>query len=305
MERFQTHYDNLQVSRNAAPEVIVAAYRRLSLKYHPDRNAGDVRCEKIMRLVNKSYAVLSDPARRKAHDSWIADMEAKSPSGTPRRERRRSEQWTSQPDRASSKPQRYYPDRDLPKTAAVLGWIAMAGGVLALVTLLPLRTTQPSGLPPYDPAPTPKLVPIADPFAPANLRTDKAPNGSPWPKAAGYIKDYPRLRSEGLSTVTIYNSKNAYDVFVKVVAIDPDGTKPVRQFFIPAYGKFTAKQLAPGKYDVRYRNLSDGSLLRSEGFNLRQWRERGGTTAFSKVSMSLYVVADGNLKTFPLLPAEF
>ena len=64
------------VARNAAPEVISAAFRTLSHKYHPDRNGGDAKCADIMRMVNRAYAVLSDPARRKEHDAWIAKKEA-------------------------------------------------------------------------------------------------------------------------------------------------------------------------------------------------------------------------------------
>ncbi|MHC2115082.1 J domain-containing protein [Stenotrophomonas geniculata] len=64
------HYDNLKVSRDAPPEVIRAAYKTPSQKYHPDRNTTpDV--ERVMRLLNQAYAVLSDPQRRTEHDEWI------------------------------------------------------------------------------------------------------------------------------------------------------------------------------------------------------------------------------------------
>lgn len=41
MRQIHSHYDNLKVARNAPLEVIKAAYKTLSQKYHPDRNAGD------------------------------------------------------------------------------------------------------------------------------------------------------------------------------------------------------------------------------------------------------------------------
>lgn len=75
MSKIRTHYDNLKVARDAPPEVIRAAYKGLSQKYHPDRNQGDKNSEKIMRLINQAYEVLSDPAKRKAHDEWILSME--------------------------------------------------------------------------------------------------------------------------------------------------------------------------------------------------------------------------------------
>ena len=79
MAKFRTHYDNLQVARSASPEV----YRSLSLKYHPDRNGGDATFAEIMRIINASYGVLSDPAKRQAHDSWIQQKEERSAPAEP------------------------------------------------------------------------------------------------------------------------------------------------------------------------------------------------------------------------------
>lgn len=83
--KIRTHYDNLQLSRNASSEVIRAAYKTLAHRYHPDRNADDrERCERIMRVVNEAHAVLSDPQKRAEHDAWIASTEtaAESPGIT-------------------------------------------------------------------------------------------------------------------------------------------------------------------------------------------------------------------------------
>lgn len=72
----QTHYDTLKVSRDAPIEVIRAAYRALSQKYHPDRNPTDSAAADFMGLLNNAYEILSDPDRRHAHDAWIRDVEA-------------------------------------------------------------------------------------------------------------------------------------------------------------------------------------------------------------------------------------
>lgn len=69
------HYDNLKVARNAPPEVIRAAYKALSQKWHPDRNA-DTEAHKYMAIINAAYAVLSDPVKRKEHDDWLSEQEA-------------------------------------------------------------------------------------------------------------------------------------------------------------------------------------------------------------------------------------
>ena len=70
-----THYDNLKVSRDAPSEVIRAAYKSLSQKYHPDRHADSEEANRIMRLLNAAYEVLRDPERRAEHDQWIVAQE--------------------------------------------------------------------------------------------------------------------------------------------------------------------------------------------------------------------------------------
>ena len=75
MKKPRTHYDNLKVAQNAPIEVIKAAYRSLALKYHPDQNGGNPENERIMRILNHSHSVLSDPLSRAEHDRWIAEIE--------------------------------------------------------------------------------------------------------------------------------------------------------------------------------------------------------------------------------------
>lgn len=77
----QTHYDNLKVARHANPSEIKTSYRKLCQQHHPDKQQGNpAEAERLMKLINEAYAVLSDPARRKEHDRWIADQEAISTS---------------------------------------------------------------------------------------------------------------------------------------------------------------------------------------------------------------------------------
>ena len=75
MAKIHTHYDNLKVARLAPPEVIRAAYKALSQKYHPDKNPGDEKAARIMAILNSAYNTLSDAQRRKEHDEWIAAEE--------------------------------------------------------------------------------------------------------------------------------------------------------------------------------------------------------------------------------------
>ena len=95
MRRVHCYYDNLKVARDAPDAVIRAAYRALAQQYHPDKNPDSADAARVMKLINEAYAALSDPAKRRDHDSWIAAHEAKgfasaaSPSGQPPPEARR------------------------------------------------------------------------------------------------------------------------------------------------------------------------------------------------------------------------
>ncbi|MEQ9465593.1 MAG: RDD family protein [Haliea sp.] len=78
-KQMRTHYDNLQVARNASPEVIKGAYKYLSQKWHPDKNPENrEEAERNLRIINKAYEVLSDPELRIQHDRWIRVAESKS-----------------------------------------------------------------------------------------------------------------------------------------------------------------------------------------------------------------------------------
>ncbi len=64
------YYKILGVPRNATQEEIKKAYRRLALKYHPDRNKGNKEAEERFKEINEAYAVLSDPEKRRQYDQF-------------------------------------------------------------------------------------------------------------------------------------------------------------------------------------------------------------------------------------------
>ena len=73
-EKLVTHYDNLKVANNAPIAVIRAAYRALVQQHHPDKCPDQALAERRIKIINKAYAVLSDPDQRRQHDAWIADQ---------------------------------------------------------------------------------------------------------------------------------------------------------------------------------------------------------------------------------------
>ena len=134
MAKIHTHYDNLKVARLAPQEVIRAAYKALSQKYHPDKNPGDEKAARIMAIVNSAYNTLSDPVRRREHDEWIAAEEweiawLESTHGEDGRTRADGQGEPSTPA-----PPRYRAARDLRwwSALALATALGVAAGVLAM-----------------------------------------------------------------------------------------------------------------------------------------------------------------------------
>lgn len=66
----QDYYEVLGVQRGAGDDEIKKAYRKLAMKYHPDRNSGDSEAEEKFKEVQKAYAILSDKEKRSAYDQF-------------------------------------------------------------------------------------------------------------------------------------------------------------------------------------------------------------------------------------------
>lgn len=64
------YYEVLGVARNASDADIKKSYRRLAMKYHPDRNQNDDAAEEKFKEVKEAYDVLSDSRKRTAYDQF-------------------------------------------------------------------------------------------------------------------------------------------------------------------------------------------------------------------------------------------
>ena len=143
MAKIHTHYDNLKVARGAPQEVIRAAYKALSQKYHPDKNPGDEKAARIMAIVNTAYNTLSDPIRRKEHDDWIASEEwevewVESSNAEDGSERGRPESWEARPPEGARRGRLMRDPR---------WWLGLASCFVAGAACTVLLAQQPNMLP--------------------------------------------------------------------------------------------------------------------------------------------------------------
>ncbi|WP_109483041.1 J domain-containing protein [Paraburkholderia sp. C35] len=378
--KIHSHYDNLKVSRDAPQEVIRAAYKTLSQKYHPDRRIDDPDAERVMKIINASYAVLSDPVQRKEHDEWLArkEREAAAAAAPPRpaasaaasnprqtdwqaaaaqarrevppRAHTRPGSWTSQarvdPRAAKRKPHaapRFSLRKISLRSWTVIGVCAFFGYVAITESMTPwpfTRNTSSSASPygsPYasrghadadgtvqqegkrralaamssaqaatSPWKNDVSVATSDPSAAqvSYVRPTLAPNGLPWPASAAYLDGMPVGAADGHSSVTIDNTVNRFDVFGKLVYNASVFDQPVRHFYIPAGKTFTLVDVAPGNYDVRYQNLDDGGLYKSQGFELME-QAAGNSVDATNVSITLYALPGSSVQPTTIGRGDF
>src|SRR5689334_9667488 len=64
------YYEILEVTRDETAEGIKKSYRRLAVKYHPDKNPGDKQAEEKFKELGEAYEALSDPQKRAAYDQY-------------------------------------------------------------------------------------------------------------------------------------------------------------------------------------------------------------------------------------------
>lgn len=123
-----SHYETLSVARDAPQEVIRAAYKALSQKWHPDRNVSPDAAD-VMLALNAAYAELSDADKRFQYDQ-ILKTEAQQPQ--PKRGRQFDVDWDAV-DQAVRKQR----SRFKPRSAAIL---SMAAAAMSLVGIISSRS---------------------------------------------------------------------------------------------------------------------------------------------------------------------
>ena len=71
------YYEVLELDRGATAEQVKANYRRLAMKWHPDRNAGSAEAEERFKSISEAYATLSDPEGRRRYDAYLEGSAAR------------------------------------------------------------------------------------------------------------------------------------------------------------------------------------------------------------------------------------
>ena len=269
----RTHYDNLQIPRDADEQTIRQAYRRLSKQYHPDLNPSED-ASRIMQLINRAYEVLSDPEQRAEHDRWIRQQETLRIPQQPTLRRQSAPQPQRQPENKHSASNTA---ASASKTSKQKLWQPLF--IIACCALVALffwqlnsylktqvaeeetHATQPENEAPAVAAPLPAP---ANEAAPSNyVRPGTAPNGEPFPSTSGYVKNYPYTRSTTKQlTIFVDNIRNTSDVFAELH--QANAPQPLRTFFIEERSQLPLTALEAGSYTIRYVQLDTGETVTSE-----------------------------------------
>jgi len=298
MSQIHSHYDTLQVSRDATGDAIRVAYKRLARHHHPDRNGNSTASHRMMQTLNGAFEVLIDPDRRAQYDEWLEKEERKAASllkrfaSTGPSFRRLSEEADELADKFSEGAKRFSTVWLAPiALVAFLGW-----------TLFVTREAPPRPDTPHAPVTVASAEPVSTVAPYEAPRT--APNGVPWPIQASEVAGYPIECADGKSVVTIDNSRNPADVFVKLVRLDADAVTPVRHIYVPAFGMFDCKSVRKGKYELRYLDLSSGLVSRSEPFDLVETKTERAVN-YSVMKVTLFKLNDSRSAGNGLSVAEF
>jgi len=75
---YKDYYNILGVSKNATQDDIKKAYRKLAVKYHPDKNSGSKVAEDKFKDIGEAYEVLKDPEKRKQYDQFGHEADGRS-----------------------------------------------------------------------------------------------------------------------------------------------------------------------------------------------------------------------------------
>ncbi|WP_066567224.1 J domain-containing protein [Snodgrassella sp. CFCC 13594] len=257
MSVFRTFYDVLGVAPTASEDVIRAAYRVLSQKYHPDRNPHNPQAHQMMTQINEAYAVLSDPEQRHQHDVWIARQQLQS-NVAPTRLNRQHE--VTQGGQAVATVPALGEDTNTLATQGH-GWLWLLAAALVVVmggVWWKMTWHKPAALS----ASIPGVVMTA-------------PNGQSFPVKPAYVSGYPVLRERGRNVIHVDASGLNTAVFAQLYELRAGKFTAIRSFYVPAGDVFDVKKLGDGDFSLQYQRLDNGAWQVSDAIQIQHTESSG------------------------------
>jgi hypothetical protein len=291
MPRISSHYETLQVPRDAPSEAIRAAYKTMARRHHPDRNGNSVHSHRMMVTLNAAFEVLDDPVKRAEYDAWIAGHE----NG-----------WTTRFEKFGNVIALWFSDCGDSIQRGFSFFSAKFHG-LSLLLFGPTgrdrqrdihQTDSPWRVPirvvllgswiffATREHPTPVSHLSAAPEASAYTRPLTAPNGLAWPVTASYLHGYAVDHDDGRSEVVVDNGKNATEAYVKLVSVEVHRVATVRHIYIPAAELYRCTNVRKGTYLLEYQDLATGVVKQSNPFEVVE-SESGTTVQHTKLRITL------------------
>ncbi|MGC1241584.1 MAG: DnaJ domain-containing protein [Chryseosolibacter sp.] len=126
----QDYYEALGVSRTASQTQIKVAFKKMAMRYHPDRNPGNKEAEETFKFLNEAYHTLSDPVKRSRYDSRFHIItEELNDAYWQEVKRKRYQQWRQSRDRRYRLDKNYFKIQGL----AFLVFLILAGFCFAVI----------------------------------------------------------------------------------------------------------------------------------------------------------------------------
>jgi hypothetical protein len=252
-----------------------------------------------MQSLNAAFYIIGDPARRIEYDRWLADSVFHTVHRASISETVRG--WiSSRRQNLTHLVDRIDPVRKITPAR----WVARAAFVLLVLWALNLdrEPTLHADTPvPNFPSDT---FESGHPAQPLFQRPALAPNGAPWPVHAADIPGYPTAFDDGKSVITLDNSRNPADVFVKLVSLDGSSPTFVRHVYIPGRETYECRNVGKGKYEVRYQDLGSGLMAKSPTFDVVESRT-SQTVSFSAMKITLARVTETKPDRLRISASEF
>jgi hypothetical protein len=303
MQKTPTHYELLNVARDASPDQIKKAYRKLAQKLHPDRNP-DPSASDEMGRINAAHDVLADPGRRAAYDAQLATQARQAREEAASRKPAQAAQRGAAPTPPPVRPARPTsrnktadkPHARTRRRSGTLRWAAVFGIFCAAGAWMGYDPGASKSYFPTPPGPvaqtwvkptseprevvTGNPVKLVDPKQPECEVPALDPLGAPWPEKASYVQGLPLRKDNGWSQITVDNTGGESAVYAKVT--DAVGRNAFRHAFIPAGAVFTFGKMDAGLYLLKYKMLDTGCAYASGRIQLRE------TPMGSQVKSTMY-----------------